>query len=274
MTLELEIICKRNEVRSPFLASFLKLHLEDVEISSSGVLPLQKHLNDPAAKKIASEWGFEYKVAEVKKTTMHASTRIHLPVDSFVQSELEKLLKPEQILSLDLAEKPSEMFTPLDPIHQTEHKMKHELAKLLGFGVQQLRRLKIFKFPQNVEAIIPRNPLSAITIFADLADVRSQQNIIVIDASLKASNRKWIQVPEDLLRVPLSSPVAGAVYSSIFEFPEPEKILCSLQWRAWLTQLTEVNKVIIVTPPLEDQDGNKIYDSHLAAIWAEVKSIA
>ncbi len=274
MALELEIICKRNEVRSPFLAAFLKLHLDNVEISSSGVLPLQKHLSHPVAKKIASEWGFEYKVAEVKKTTMNSTTRMHLPVDSFVQSKIEKLLKPEQILSLDLGEKPSEIFTPLDPIDKTEHEMKNELAKLLGFGVQQLRQLKIFKFPQNVEAIIPRNPLSARAIFANLAEVRSQQNFIVIDASLKASNRKWIKVPEDLLQVPLSSPVAGAVYSSIFEFAEPEKILCSLWWRAWLTQLTEVNKVIIVTPPLEDQDGNKIYDSHLAAIWAEVKSIA
>lgn len=274
MALELEIICKRNEVRSPFLAAFLKLHLDNVEISSSGVLPLQKHLSDPVAKNIASEWGFEYKVVEVKKTTMNSTTRIHLPVDSFVQSELEKLLKSEQILRIDLAEKPSKMFTPLDPIDKTEHEMKYELAKLLGFGVQQLRRLKIFKFPQNVEAIIPRNPSSAIAIFANLAEVRSQQNFIVIDASLKASNRKYIQVPEVLLQVPLSSPVVGAVYSSIFEFTEPEKILCSLRWRAWLTQLTEVNKVIIVTPPLADQDGNKIYDSHLAAIWAEVKSIA
>jgi protein-tyrosine-phosphatase len=274
LALELEVICKRNEVRSPFLASFLKLHLDGVEISSSGVLPLQKHMNDPVAKKIATEWGFEYKLAEVRRTTMNSTTRLHLPVDSLVQSELKKFLKLEQILRLNLAENSSDVFTPLDPIYQTENEMKYELAKLLGFAAQQLRRLKIFKFPQNLEAIIPRNPLSAERIFADLAEVKRQQNVIVVDASLKVSNQKLIQVPKRMLQVPFDPPSKGALYSPVFEFTEPEKILCSLRWRVWLTQLTEVSKVIIVTPPLEDQEGNKIYDSHLAAIWAEVKSIA
>ena len=42
----------------------------------------------------------------------------------------------------------------------------------------------------------------------------------------------------------------------------------------WLTQLTKVGEVLIVTPPLEDENGRKIHDSHLAAIWATVKNIA
>jgi hypothetical protein len=104
--------------------------------------------------------------------------------------------------------------------------------------------------------------------------MRNKKNIIVVDASLKVSRRKLIQAPKGVIQVLLGTPIAGAVYSSIFEFLEPEKILCSLQWRAWLTQLTEVGKVIIVTPPLEDEEGNQVYDSHLAAIWAEAKNIA
>ena len=267
-------MCKRNEVRSPFLSSFLKLHLPDAEMSSSGVLPVQKRMYDHIAKNIAAKWGFDYKAAKVTKVTAHAGTRTHLPVDSFVQSELEQLVKPEQILRLNLAENPLDIFTPLDPYQYTENEMKYELAKLLGFGVQQLRQLKSSKFPQNIEAIIPRNPSSALRIFAELTEIRKKKNVIVVDASLKGSKQKLIQVPEGVVGALLGHPTPGAIYSSTFEFLEPEKILCSLQWRSWLTQLTEVGKVIIVTPPLEDEDGNKIYDSHLAAIWAETKSIA
>jgi hypothetical protein len=271
---EIEIVCKRNEVRSPFLASFLKLHLPDAEMSSSGVLPVQKRMYDHIAKNIAAKWGFEYKAAKVTKVTTHAGTRTHLPVDSFVQSELEQLVKPEQILRLNLAENPLDIFTPLDPYQHAENEMKFELAKLLSFGVQQLRQLKGSGFPQDIEAIIPRNPASTLGIFAELEEMRNKKNIIVVDASLKVSRRKLIQAPEGVIQVLLGTPIPGAVYSSIFEFLEPEKILCSLQWRGWLAQLTEVGKVIIVTPPLEDEEGNKVYDSHLAAIWAEAKNIA
>jgi len=270
----IEVVCKRNEVRSPFLASFLKFHLPETEMSSSGVLTMRKNGYDPLAKNIATEWGFEYKVAEVKNTSKHTDTRIHLPVDSFVQSELEKILNPEQILKLDLAENLPEIFTPLDPIRYTQNEMKYELAKLLGFGVQQVRRLKSYHFPQNIEAIIPRNPASTLGIFAELEKMRNKKNMIVVDASLKESRQQLIQAPKDVLQVLLGTPIPGAVYSSIFEFLEPEKIFCSRQWRGWLTQLTEVGKVIIVTPPLEDERGNKVYDSHLAAIWAEAKNLA
>ena len=274
MRQEIEIVCKRNEVRSPFLSSFLKLHLPDAEMSSSGVLPAQKRTYDGIAKNIGTKWGFEYKASRVKKTRTDATARIYLPVDTFVQAELEKNLKSEQILKLDLAENPSDIFTPVDPYKYSENEMKYELAKLLGFGVQQLRQLKSSKFPQNIEAIIPRNPSSVLRIFAELAEIRNKKNVIVVDASLKGSKQKLIQVPEGVVGALLGHPTPGAIYSSTFEFLEPEKILCSLQWRSWLTQLTEVGKVIIVTPPLEDEDGNKIYDSHLAAIWAETKSIA
>ena len=243
-------------------------------MSSSGVLPAQKRTYDGIAKNIGTKWGFEYKASRVKKTRTDATTRIYLPVDTFVQAELEKNLKSEQILKLDLAENQSQMFTPVDPYQYTENEMKYELAKLLGFGLQQLRRLKISKFPQSIEAIIPKNPSSALTIFAELAEIRNKKNVIVVDASLKGSKQKLIQVPEGVVGALLGQPIPGAIYSSIFELLEPEKILCSLQWRGWLTQLTEVGKVIIVTPPLVDEEGNKIHDSHLAAIWAEAKSIA
>jgi hypothetical protein len=111
-------------------------------------------------------------------------------------------------------------------------------------------------------------------IFAELEKMRNKKNMIVVDASLKESRQQLIQAPKDVLQVLLGTPIPGAVYSSIFEFLEPEKIFCSRQWRGWLTQLTEVGKVIIVTPPLEDERGNKVYDSHLAAIWAEAKNLA
>jgi protein-tyrosine-phosphatase len=270
---EIQIVCKRNEVRSPFLASFLKLHLPDVKLSSSGVLAKKTHTYDLVAKNIAEKWGFEYKEAKVNKTKANVYDRLYLPLDSFVQSELEKLLKTEQILRLNLAGNQSEMLIPLDPYQHTENKMKYELAKLLGFAVQQLRQVKSFQFPQNIEAIIPRNSLSTSGIYFELAEMRNKNQIIVVDASLKVPNQKFIQAPEGVLQPPLGSPIPGAIYSTIFEFPESEKLLCSLRWRDWLTQLTEVAKVFIVTPPLEDENGSQIYDSHLSAIWAEVKNI-
>jgi hypothetical protein len=76
-----------------------------------------------------------------------------------------------------------------------------------------------------------------------------------------------------MLRVPLDIAQQGGIYSSIFEYPEPEKLLCSLRWRDWLSQLTEFGNVVIITPPLVDEEGNMIHDSHLAAIWAENKKV-
>ena len=270
---EIEVVCKRNEARSPFLAAFLKLHLPDAEMSSSGVAPTLKSVNNLIAKNIATEWGFEYTVAKVKATSMEVGARLHLPVDPFVQSELEKILTPEKILSLDLGKNSSAIFTPLDPVNCNQNEMKYELAKLLGFGVLQLRQVITAYFPSDIEAIIPQNPSSTLHIFADLQERMIKENLIIVDASLKESNRKLIQVPDGVLHNPLDLPVLGAIYSSVFEYPEPEKLLSSLKWRGWLDQLAALGKVIIVTPPIEDEGGNTVYDSHLAAIWAENKRI-
>lgn len=270
---EIEVVCKRNEARSPFLAAFLKVHLPDVKLSSSGVAPTQKNFNNQVARNIATEWGFEYKVAEVKATSMEVGTRLHLPVDSFVQSELQNILAPEQILSLDPTKNSTALFTPLDPVNCNQSEMKHELSKLLAFGVLQLRQVMSSRFPSNIQAIIPQTPSSTPGIFSNLLERRIQENLIVVDASLKESNRSLINAPESVLQVPLGLPSLSAIYSPIFEYPEPEKLLCSLQWRDWLSGLTEIGKVIIVTPPLVDEEGNMIHDSHLAAIWAANKRL-
>ncbi len=270
---EIEIVCRRNEARSPFLAAFLSVHLPDVELSSSGVAPTQKSVNNMVVRNIATEWGFDYTVSKVKATSGVAGARLHLPVDSFVQSELQKILTPEQILSLEIEKNSSAVFIPLDPVNCDQNEMKYELSKLLAFGVLQLRQIMTSNFPSNIEAIIPQNPSSTLSIFTDLLDRRIQENLIVVDASLKAPNRKLIKVTDGLLQLPLDLPSKGAIYSSIFEYPEPEKLLCSVRWRDWLSHLTAVGKVIIVTPPLLDEGGNMIHDAHLAAIWAENKRL-
>ncbi len=269
MAQEIEVVCKRNEARSPFLAAFLKLHLPDLKLSSSGVSVTQHKLNDPSAQNIAAEWGFGYHVAKVKATSKEVASRLYLPVDSLVQSELEKTLSPSQILAIDLEKNSSTAFTPLDPVNCNQNEMKIELSKLLGFGVSHVRQFISSQLPLNVEAIIPQNTSSVVTIFSDLLERRSHESLIIVDASLKLSNRKLIQPKAGELLVPLDPPVPGSIYSSIFEFTAPEKLLCSLQWREWLFRLAEISKVIIVSPPLVDEEGNKIHDSHLAAIWAE-----
>lgn len=269
MSKEIEVVCKRNEARSPFLASFLNLQLPDVEVSSSGIQPTQKSVNNEVARSIATEWGFEYTLAKVKITSTEAGARLHLPVDSFVQTELQKILTPEQILSLDIVKISSEVFIPIDPVDCNQSEMKYELSKLLGFGVLQLRQVMSSQFPSNIDAITPQNPSSSSEIYIDLLERRIQENLIIVDASLKESNRRLINAPDDVLQVPLDTPLPGAIYSSIFEYPEPEKLLCSLRWRDWLAQLTEFGKVVIVTPPLVDEEGNMLHDAHLASIWSE-----
>jgi hypothetical protein len=270
---EIEVVCKRNEARSPFLAAFLNVHLPDVKLSSSGVATNQGSVNNMVARNIATEWGFGYTVSAVEATSGVAGTRLHLPVDTFVQTELQKILAPEQILGLELEKISSEVFEPLDPVNCNQSEMKYELSKLLGFGVLQLRQIMSSQFPSNIEAITPQNPLSSSQIYSKLLERQIRDNLIVVDASLKESNRRLIKAPDGVLQVPLDLPLQGAIYSSIFEFPEAEKVLCSLQWRDWLTQLTGVGKVIIVTPPLVDEEGQGIHDSHLAAIWADKRRL-
>lgn len=273
MAHEIEVVCKRNEARSPFLAAFLKLHLPNVELSSSGVAPNQNRINDEVARNIATEWGFEYTLAKVKPTSSEFASRLHLPVDSFVQSKLEEILNSDQIINLDLVKISSPLFIPQDPVNCNQNEMKFELSKLLGFGVLQMRQIDTCQFPRNIEAIVPRNPSSLLHIYSDLLERRILENLIIVDASLKESNRSLMNTPGGTLYAPLDPPLVGAIYSSIFEYPEAEKLLCSLQWRYWLSQLTEVGKVIIVTPPVVDDEGNMIHDSHLAAIWAEDRTL-
>ncbi len=273
LELAIEVVCKRNEARSPFLAAFLNVHLPDVELSSSGVAPTEKSINNQVTRNIATEWGFEYTLSKVKSTSVERNMRLHLPVDSFVQTELQKILTPQQILNLEIEKNTSALFTPLDPVNCDQSEMKYELSKLLGFGVLQLRRIMAHRFPENIQAFMPKNPTSTIHIFSDLLERRNKENLIIVDASLKESNRKLINVPDGVLQMPLDHPLQGAVYSSIYEYPQSEKLLCSLQWRDWLSQLTEVGKVIIVTPPLVDLEGQMVPDAHLAAIWAENKVI-
>ncbi len=270
---EVEVVCRRNEARSPFLAAFLKVHLPDVKFSSSGVTPNQKSVNNQVASNIAAEWGFEYQVAKVKSTSSEITSLLHLPVDSLVQSELEKILTLEQIIKLNYEKISSHEFIPIDPVDCNQSEMKYELAKLLGFGVLQLRQINCSQFPRNIEAITPQNPSSVSSIYSDLLERRIPDNLIIVDSSLKESNRKLIQAQDGVLHAPLNPPVVGAIYSSIFEFPEPERLLCSLRWRDWLSKLTQIGKVVIVTPPLVDEQGSTIHDSHLAAIWAEGRSV-
>lgn len=270
---EIQVVCHRNEARSPFLAAFLKLHLPDFELTSSGVAPHQKGRNSLMTCEIANQWGFKFKVANVKRLSSDKNCRLHLPVDSFVQSELEKILTSEKIIKLDFEKIESVVFTPQDPVNCNIAEMKYELSRLLGFGVLQLRQIIKSQFPANIQAIFPRNPTSIFGIYSELLERRISENLIIVDASLKESNRILIRAPDDSLKTLLDLPSEGGIYTPIFEYPEPERLLCSLKWREWLSQLSNLGKVIIVTPPLVDDHENKIHDSHLGAIWAEEKMI-
>jgi protein-tyrosine-phosphatase len=264
----IEIVCQRNQVRSPFLASFLNFHFSETEFKSSGISILSKSVFDLRAQEIAKSWGFEYSRGFSLKFSETQDGQIFLPVDEEIRKYLEANVKSGSILSSNLKSTSSELNIPIDHINSDSERMKYELAKLLGYGVRQVMDILPSPFQSNLTAIIPRSGDSYEDIFHGLLPITRKGEIVVIDACLKRSNFDLMTKIGFNTRQPLTPFEAGIAFSSDHELLESEKLLCSVSWRQWLLNLASFGKVIIVTPPRQDPTGRNIYDSFLAAIWS------
>lgn len=266
----IEIVCNKNQVRSPFLASFLKMHFPALQFTSSGVNVVPKALQDLRAQKIASSWGFPYEIDfSVQVEEISESSSRLLPVDLKTYNWLITNFRSPKFLPSSSAIKYTGVDVPLDPIDCNDIELKYELSKLLKFGIGQLREFISTNDQNQILSVTPQTEGLYTKVFEEFLIESKEMNFILIDASLKQSNFKLLTKfglsPLKLFEVP----TPNSVYSSAVEVLESEKVFCSIEWRNWLFSLQRLAKVIIVTPPLIVEGGMQIPDSFLAAIWSD-----
>jgi hypothetical protein len=265
----LEIVCYRNQMRSPFLASFLMSHFESMNITSSGVAVLPKSNYDPLAQLIAKEWGFPYQIRNTSQTVSDSNRKCYLAVDSSIFNKLKLDYSVSCILEPDQSYEVDPFGLPRDPVKLETRELKFELAKLLSYGAKQVNKI-LKNYPKDeISCVIPKIRPNYTAIFGGLQGRLRRHEISIIDASLKYSNFGTLDDLNFPLIEPLQSLEMGKVYSFNKEVREAEKFLCSPNWREWLQSLSQLGNVVIVAPPLFSEEGFPIWDSFLASIWTE-----
>ena len=270
MTAEhVEVVCRLNQVRSPFLASFLERHFLGNVFTSSGILASKNTRFDSRARGIAIDWGFEYPIRNSLKFSALQNDRVLLPVDHEIREFLIGAVSTGLILNSKLEATSLELNKPLDPLNSDSETLRYELAKLLGYGTRQIFEVLPSPFQPRITAYMPRNADSYKEIFEELLPQVDSGETVVIDAGLKQSNFKVMEKNGFNMRHLMMPFEQGVAYSNVYEVPESEKLFCSPIWKSWLFDLAKNSNVVIVTPPRENLQGRRIFDSFLAAIWSQ-----
>ena len=263
----IEIVCKMNVARSPFLATFLRFHFPGYFFSSSGTNASDNRANSKNVSRIATKWGFPI-IPKMSKLIQKSPEKFYFPVDDETQKFLETQGYARQII--DQGIQIPELFfeKPKDLLNYDSHDSEIELAKLLSFSVKCLRKmLEIPKYFDIIQTTVNTrenelNQISRILTFYGDADY-----FIVNTFMKKRTVHENISIfgkTEPLLSQNLNC----KIFSPEFEIVEPEKLMCSRDWRSWLDQLSLVKPVVLLTPELRPSNAREMPDAILASIWS------
>jgi len=263
----IEIVCRLNQARSQFLAAFVRNHFPNVVISSSGVDANLYNSTDSKVMGIATSWGFSLLSEKCSKTRYLPDTRYY-PVDDVVENRLQIEGYTDQIISQSSLPIDLIFRKPRDPILISLEKMKIELALLLVMGIHHLRFALNLEYTHPIKLLRLPNKKEDSKFFEDSIDHVLGEHHYIVNANLKD-----IQVNRNLEAKYSTLPLLeyrtdSAVFSPKFESLNPEKVLCSTEWRMWLMWLSKQGPVCILTPAVTLSDNSPNLDSILASIWA------
>jgi len=263
----IEIVCRLNQARSPFLAAFLKSQFPEFVFTSSGIETEVGVLQSESISLIAKSWGFPYILVESRQLQVLPET-YYFPVDDGIEDSLQDGVPRTQVISQKSFDYSHYVRKPSDPINLDFVDLARELALLISHSVFSLRgivpissqnplllyRIESFLTArQEMEKLVDQNPLS--DYFIVNLCFRSQ----LVDSSFRESLS-----PDELL----STSGDSDVFSSKFEKIEPERFYCSSNLRNWLRDRSFEKPIILVVPPLIDTTGGLSVDSILGGIWA------
>jgi hypothetical protein len=264
--MDIQVVCNLNVARSPFLCAFLSMHFPDVNFTSSGINAIPVSETSLFAVQLANDWGFQLAAKQSSKTTPNLKTK-YLPVERSIANALSSLDADLPLLNDSINPSTYSVRMPVDPINLPRNAFAYELALLLNYGA----KIVLNEFP--------RSDLREITVMEfsgedfEIANLlqyvnRRQGDIYIVNASLRN-----LQIHDFISEFFTVSPLleksfSSVAYSSKFELLEPEKLLCSVEWRQWLYQLAQTKQVLLLVAPRSKSEQMMIPETILATIWA------
>jgi hypothetical protein len=264
---KIEIVCKMNQVRSPFLASFFRIHFPFISLTSSGREANETQLQHFETSKIADSWGFPFTVVQSKRFAP-SNTTTYFPVDLLTEQVLKRELPESQVISPAWIEYSNFIRMPLDPIGFDSAKLRLELGLLLFHATNIFQNILL---PRPRHEIFLYRFTSSKNLEKEILELKRLHskggfflvNLCPKDSVVNSILRENVQAGELLGDSNLYN-----VFSPKFEMVEEERFLCSVEFREWLQELAETKGVILISPPIHTLEGEINLQSVLCGLWA------
>ena len=265
--INIEIVCKLNQVRSPFLASFLQTHFPKISFTTSGIKVLESEIQNLEASQIAKQWGFPYFPSSSRKFVFSHES-FYLPVDDEIEHFIKSKFPQANIANQNVIDYNYFIRKPQDPLGLASNDLAYELAILVLHSTYIFRSEFSISPPHDIYIYRINDFQSAEREVINILTANNTLNNFIVNMCWKDqlidSYIRDVLLPSDLWEDTSHS----GVFSSKFEVVDPEKLYCSLNYRLWLFKLARRKPVIIIIPPLLDHKGGLSVDSILGTIWA------
>ncbi len=271
------VICKMNQIRSPFAASLLAAYFPEHHFASAGVFGVTGVPVNDLALQVLEKWGIA--------STKSISQNLRDLGEDFGEFNLIITSEPGQKISLsEIADDQriidfsdgaiSKLFIPIDPIgfYDNRSLFEIELAKVSHCA------LRVFSknfTPISSHRIFIVTPFSADRLEEALTRaIEISQDIggVIIDSDLRAPLREVSDRDIDveyfdfrnLLAVNISEINKRIILTSQVECLNPEEKLLSFEWRDFVTSILAQTSIVILTAPLRSK-SRSYPDAYLAS---------
>lgn len=276
--MQVSVVCRLNQARSPFGQAVLETFFPDICVKSFGAEVKRSSPVNGDVCRIAKEWKishvkeFSEQLASQKEFLINSDLVI-LTEDRFENTILDLGYKGK-IISFDRFIRDNS-FIPIDPVGLSRDKLEQELAKTTYCCVQALR--SYFKdencFP--ITAVIPATEGDTALAYSYVQVENTIHCGIIIDCDFRAPSGRHHFENSEVFEFDLDSFETNPnlltkvkILSPAKEHMVPQAKLLSKQWREILFLASAKCPIYIVTAP-RYTERSRLPDSYLSAIWAD-----
>jgi hypothetical protein len=265
--LNIEIVCKLNQLRSPFISGFFQNNYPRFTFSDSGIGVIRNEIQSLEGSLLAGLWGFPYLQKESRSINALQNT-YYFPVDDEVEIYLENMGYVDKVITQKSTSYPAFVRKPIDPIGLNSRKIAIELALLISHSIFSLRAVLQTQIHNHLLLYRIDNFLTAEQEIEKLINTYSPKDFFIVNLCFRTKTVDGIirkmRAPGNLFE----SATSSSLFSSKFEIIEPRKLYCSPELRIWLQSISSQKSTIIIIPPVLDSTGELSVDSILAGIWS------
>jgi len=250
------IVCRRNQIRSPFLSQYLKMLFDGNSYDSCGVDTLPNTSYHPVLEKISSQFGFSFKNSACKSifeidlgqydVIFSVDQMTHEKVTNFVSTNFNNMNIP---LILGTSEIDDEMLKPTDPPSAEGNIVLHELIKLISAFLILNGHRSFF----NV--YIPRNPTDAKSANSvAMAELQTQFGELIDINEFKFTPIRVNSGFDFFTELQLSNSIPHLASLLLKAFYDPriplERVLLNWKFTEFLLGDRKLGELSVVAPPL------------------------